>query len=64
MISEFIKPKSESQCITEIKKIKQELAESVWDFDQRLKTLMSKVSFPMSNVQHKEWFIAMLLPHI
>ena len=64
MISEFRKPKSESQCITEIKEIKQALAESVWDFDQRFKTLMAKVSFQMSDVQHKEWFIAALLPHI
>ena len=45
MISKFKKPKSESQCITEIKEIKQALAESVWDFDQRFKTLMAKVSF-------------------
>ena len=26
--------------------------------------LMSKVSFQMSDMQHKEWFIAALLPHI
>ena len=26
--------------------------------------LMAKVSFQMSNVQHKEWFIVVLLPHI
>ena len=25
---------------------------------------MAKVSFQMSDVQHKEWFIAALLPHI
>ena len=25
---------------------------------------MAKVSFQMSDVQHKEWFIASLLPHI
>ena len=37
MISEFRKPKSESQRIIEIKEIKQALAETVWDFDQRLK---------------------------
>ena len=64
MVSEFRKPKSESQCITEIKEIKQALAETVWDFDQRFKTLMVKVRFQMSDVQHKEWFIASLLPHI
>ena len=36
----------------------------MWDFDQRFKTLMAKVSFQMSDVQHKEWFISVLLPHI
>ena len=64
MICEFIKPKFESQCITKIKDIKQSLAKSIWDFDQLFKTLMAKVSFQMSDVQHKEWFIATLLPHI
>ena len=64
MISEFRKPKSESQCITEIREIKQVLAETVWDFDERFKTLMAKVGFQMYDVQHKEWFIATLLPHI
>ena len=63
-IYEFKKPKSESQCITEIKEIKNLPIESIWDFDQRFKTLMANVSFQMSNVQHKEWFISTLLPHI
>ena len=58
------KPKSELQCITEIKEITQLPTESVWDFDQRFKTLMAKLSFQMSDVQHKEWFIVALLPHI
>ena len=64
IIYKFRKPKSKSQCITEIKEIKQALAGSVWDFDQWFKTLMAKVSFQMSDVQHKEWFIVVLLPHI
>ena len=64
MICELRKPKSESQCITKIKEIKKELAELVWEFDQQFKALMEKVSFQMSDVQHKEWFIAVLLPHI
>ena len=64
MIPKFRKPKSESQCITEIKEINKALVESVWDFDQRFKTLMAKVSFKMPDVQHKECFIAALFPHI
>ena len=36
----------------------------IWDFDQRFKTLMAQVSFQMSDVQHKEWFIVALVLHI
>ena len=64
MISKFRKPKSESQCITKIKEIKQALVESIWEFHQRFKTLMAKVCFQMSDVQYKEWLIVALLPHI
>ena len=64
MISEFWKPQFESQCITKIKEIKQAPAETVWDFDQWFKTLMAKVIFQMLDMQHKEWFITALLPHI
>ena len=64
MMKEFKKPKSESQCITELKEIQQRHGESVWDFDQRFKVLLDQVSFPIGPAQHKEWFIAALLPHI
>ena len=64
LIEEFKNPKFESKCITEIKEIKWFPTKFVWDFNQRFKTLMAKVSFQMSEVQHKEWFIATLLPDI
>ena len=38
--------------------------ESVWDFDQRFKTLLGQVKFVFLVQQHQEWFIAALLPHI
>ena len=63
-IDEFRNPTYESQCITKIKEIKKLSTESVWEFDQIFKTLMDKVSFQMSDVQQKKWFIAVLLPHI
>ena len=47
-----------------MKEIKQLPTDSVWDFDQRFNTLMAKVSFQMLDVQHKEWFIMVMLPHI
>ena len=64
MIKEFKRPKSESQCITELKDIKQLPLESVWDFDQKFKALIDQVSFEFAPEQHKEWFIVALLPHI
>ena len=64
MIKEFKKPKSESQCITELKDIKQLPSESVWDFDHKFKALIDQVSFEFVPEQHKEWFIVALLPHI
>ena len=64
MIKEFKKPKSESQCITELIDIKQLPTELVWDFDQKFKALIDQVSFEFALEQHKEWFIAALLPHI
>ena len=64
LIDDFRKPKFESQCITEIKEIKQLPTKYFRYFNQIFKTLMAKVSFQMSDVQHKEWFIATLLPHI
>ena len=64
MIKEFKKPIFVSQCITELKDIKQLPTESVWDFDQKFKALIDQVSFEFAPEQHKEWFIAALLPHI
>jgi len=64
LIAEFKKPKSESQCITERKEIKQSTNEMVWDFVQRFKSLVDKMTFELLDKQHKEWFIATLMPHI
>ena len=64
MIKEFKKPKSESWRITELKEIQQKRGEPIWDFDQRFKVLLDQVSFTIGPEQHKEWFIAALLPHI
>ena len=64
LFEEFKKPNFEAQYITELKEIKQFPNETIWDFDQRFKMLMDRVSFQMSDVQHKEWFIIMLVLHI
>jgi hypothetical protein len=64
LIVEIKKPNSESQCITELKEIKQKVAEPVWEFDQRFKTLTGRLTFQILDEQNKEWFIVVLLPHI
>ena len=48
----------------ELKEIKKYPNEIVWDFDQHFKTLMAKVIFGISDVQHNEWLITVLVPHI
>ena len=45
LIAKFKKPKLESQCITKLKEIKQKVAELVWEFDQRFKTLTGRLDF-------------------
>ena len=64
LIEEFRKPKSEAQYITEIKEIKQYPNKTIWDFDQRFNSLMVRVNFDTSDIQHKKWFIMVLVPHI
>jgi len=44
--------------------IKQSVNETAWDVDQRLKCLLGQVNFHISDKQHKECYIATLLPHI
>ena len=47
-----------------MKEIYQEVNESVWEADQRLKRTIRDGGFFIDDTQHKEWFIAMLLPHL
>jgi hypothetical protein len=57
LCAEFKNPNSDSQCLTELKEIKQKVTEPVWQFDQRFKTLTGHLSFHIPDEQHKEWFI-------
>ena len=53
LIGEFKKPKLEYQCIIELKEIKQKSMESVWEFDQKFKTLLDQVIFDIAMQQHR-----------
>lgn len=64
VLRDFQKLKLESQCIVEIKEIKQQVRETIWDCDQWFEILLEKLTFQIQDVQHREWFIVGLLPHI
>lgn len=61
---EFKKPKSQSQCITKIKEIKQAIKQMAWGVDMRLKCLMGQANFQISDGLHKEWYMVVLLTHL
>jgi hypothetical protein len=64
LLKEFNKTKLESQYITKMKEIKQVQTELVWEFDQRFKDVMGRMTFQIPYQQHQEWFIVGILPHI
>ena len=64
LLKEFQKPKFESQCIIEMKEIKQIVNELVWDYDQRFNILKDRLTFQIIDEKHREWFIAGLLSHM
>jgi hypothetical protein len=45
LLREFQKPKSESQHIIEIKEIKKQARETMWDYDQWFKILLDRPTF-------------------
>ena len=47
-----------------MKEIKQVQIELVWEYDQRFKDLMGRLTFHIFDQQQEEWFIVGLLPHI
>ena len=63
LLKEFQKPKFESQCITEIKEINKKVGYSIWDYDQRFKIILDKLTFQIPDTKHREGFIKGLLSH-
>jgi hypothetical protein len=63
LITEFQRPKSEDQFMNEMIEVRQKPGESVWDIDQKFKTLKGKLKYPISDMQHRQLFINSLLPH-
>jgi hypothetical protein len=47
LLMEFLEPKLEYQCITEMKEIKYKQGETMWDYDQWFKILLDRLTFQL-----------------
>ena len=61
---EFSQPKSETQLIIGFKEIAMLLVQTLWDFDQRLKSTVCEANMTLTDAQHCVWFVASLTPHL
>ena len=59
---EFNRPKSEAQSIVGFKEITMQPGETPWELDQRLKCTIREANMNLTDGQHCEWFVALLLP--
>lgn len=58
------RPKSETQSVVGFKEIAMKIGETPWELDQRLKCGIREASMNLIDSQHRDWFIAALLPHL
>ncbi len=61
---EFSKPKSDSHSVVGFKEITMRVDDTPWELDQRLKCVIREANMQLTDDQHREWFIASLLPHL
>ena len=61
---EFNRPKSNALLIVVFKEIPMKLGETPWELDQRLKCKIYEDNMNLTDRQHREWFVASLLPHL
>jgi len=61
---EFSRPKHEAQSIVLFKEIMMKPGETPWELDQRLKCKIYEANMNLTDGQHREWFVALPLPHI
>jgi hypothetical protein len=62
LINEFQRTKSEDLFMNEMIEVRQKPRGSIWDIDQKFKTLKGKLKYPISDMQHRQLFINSLLP--
>ena len=56
-ISEFNQPKLKQHSIAKIKEIKQIVGNNACEYGERFWDLLSRVTYQIHYMQHKEWFI-------
>lgn len=61
---EFSRLKSEVQSIMGFKEITMLPGEMPWELNQRLKCTIHEANMNLTDGQHREWFVASLLPHL
>ena len=61
---QFSMPKSEAQYSVGCKEIAMQPGEMPWELDQRLKCTIREANMNLTDGQHREWFVASLLPHL
>ena len=59
---QFQLPKSKQQGIDKLKEIQQNQGDSTWEYAQIFRDVITRISFPIHDMNHKEWFIQGLLP--
>jgi len=62
--SDFNRPQSQAQSIKNLKEIQPRVNEFVWDFDKKWKFLIQQANMTITNNQHRDSCIALLLPHL
>ena len=61
---DFSRPKSEAQSVVGFKEIVMQPGEMPWELDHRLKSTIREANMKLTDGQHREWFVASLLPHL
>lgn len=57
-------PKSEAHLIVGFKDITMLPSETPWELDQRIKCMIHEANMNLTDGQHREWYVASLLPHL
>ena len=61
---EFSRPKPKVQSVVGFKEIMIRPGETPWEVDHRLKCQIYEANMNLTDGQHREWFVASLLPHL